>query len=242
MAAHRAIARSAKPLTLAELAKRINQEHAAVLRVFKTTVGHVQKAGIYLIRAREKISHGGWETWVQENTDVSPRTARAYMQIAREFSELDDTKRQHAADLSQRRFLEALTQPPTTDETVDTTAEEEALDEPTYVQPIGPREITVHIDPPVAVKSLHPKPSYFPPTLSDEERAESWQKLGWGEVMSGVNMLILAAKHHDPGELVQGVKLEELASHHERIERASEFLDRVEALMAEKLKSSSTLH
>ena len=87
------------------------------------------------------------------------------------------------------------------------------------------------------------KPSRPPPTLSDEERAESRQELGWGEVESGARMINLAAKHNDPDELVQGIKLDGLALHkaHEQIERAHTFLAQIEAMMAEKLRSSSTL-
>jgi hypothetical protein len=230
---------SPEPPTLARLETLINLKHRAVRMGFRKTTRYAADCGLLLKAAKDLVQFGGWQTWIGKHTDVSPRTARVYMQIADKFNELDDAERQTAAILSLRFFLETLTQP--SEDTMDTADEEVPQEEPTNVHPIGPGEIAV-LDPPVAVTSPHPKPSRLPPTLSDEELAESRQKFGWGEVMSGVRMLILAAKHHDPGDLVQNVKLEELASGHERIERAHKFLARIEAMMAEKLRSSSTLH
>ena len=108
---------------LADLASQINAEHEACHAAMRESVEHAVRAGELLIEAKAGVPHGEWAGWIDARCEFSDRTARAYMQIAHKFRELDDTKRQHAADLSQRRFLEALTQPPTTDETVDTAAE-----------------------------------------------------------------------------------------------------------------------
>ena len=223
---------SAKPPTLARLAKLINQEHHAACRAFEKTVHHAEAAGRFLAEAKEKVPHGGWEEWVRENTDVSPRTARGYMQIACRFHELNDADRQHAADLSQRRFLEDLMQPP--EDTVDTAAEEGAPDELTYAQ-ASPLTLNVSKEP-----APCPKLSNFPPAREDEDgkhiNAELAYQLSWGGVMRGVGVLIYEAERYDPADLVQGVKPEELALHHEQIKRVRTFLDQCSSLLAQKLK------
>jgi hypothetical protein len=51
---------------------------------------HAIRAGELLLEAKREVAHGEWESWLQANVPFQPRTARAYMQLAR----LDPEKRQ----------------------------------------------------------------------------------------------------------------------------------------------------
>ena len=90
------------------LAQEINREHVAVKAALRDSVLHAEVAGRWLIQAKEKLKHGEWETWVDEHTDVSPRTVRMYMQVARELPKMDEAKRQRVADLNLRQVVEII--------------------------------------------------------------------------------------------------------------------------------------
>jgi hypothetical protein len=97
----------AMPATFAELAAKINTEHAAVEASARAGLAHAKAAGEMLAAAKRQIGHGRWLAWVKEHCRVSERTCRAYMQIADRWEELT-AKRQHAADLSIRDGLRLL--------------------------------------------------------------------------------------------------------------------------------------
>jgi len=46
---------------------------------------HYRHAGDLLIEAKDQVAHGGWSRWLTKNFDLSERTARMYMQWAREI-------------------------------------------------------------------------------------------------------------------------------------------------------------
>jgi hypothetical protein len=72
--------------SLASLAQQINQEHASCVEAFKATLTHARHAGELLISAKAQVRHGEWLPWLKDNCpQVSDRTARNYMRIAREW-------------------------------------------------------------------------------------------------------------------------------------------------------------
>jgi hypothetical protein len=61
------------------LANKIKAAHAGVRDGFQ----HAVKAGLYLIQAKRLVRHGEWLPWLENHCEVSERTARAYMQLAK---------------------------------------------------------------------------------------------------------------------------------------------------------------
>ena len=100
-----------KVCNLDGLAKRIDAAHAAVQTAFQAVAQRAIEAGQLLIQAKSRVPHGEWEAWIAQNTAVSLRTARAYMQIARHWMEADEANRQRVADLSLRAMLTELASP-----------------------------------------------------------------------------------------------------------------------------------
>ncbi len=61
-----------------------------------------------LLEARELCLYGTWLPWLAEHFEGSERSARAYMQVAREWGRLTEANRQRVADLPYREALRAL--------------------------------------------------------------------------------------------------------------------------------------
>ena len=93
---------------LSTLAQQINEEHQKVTEALKAGLEHAVRAGELLIQTKEKVAHGKWLPWLEENCKFSERTAQAYMRVAREFPKL---KAQRVADLSFRQTIALLQQP-----------------------------------------------------------------------------------------------------------------------------------
>ena len=75
--------------SLPELADLINQSHLQIQRVSKICLTQARVAGQHLLSAKEKIQHGMWLQWLQKYCpNLSDRTARAYMQVARNWEKL----------------------------------------------------------------------------------------------------------------------------------------------------------
>jgi hypothetical protein len=69
---------------------------------------HAKRAGDLLRQARAHCEHGSWLPWLREHCpSVSPRTAQAYMRIAREWPTLE-AKAQRVAYLPVREALDLL--------------------------------------------------------------------------------------------------------------------------------------
>jgi hypothetical protein len=94
--------------SLVELAARIRAEHASAEGTVKRGVEHAIAAGDLLIEAKSKLQDGQWLTWLNEHCEISDRTARRYMRVARNKMQLA-TKNGHVADLSLRGALDVLT-------------------------------------------------------------------------------------------------------------------------------------
>lgn len=96
---------------LADLAVAINVEHAACGAALRTGLEHAIRAGELLLEARGRIAHGGWLPWLREHFEGAPRTAQAYMQVARRRAELEGQDPQRVADVSFREALATLATP-----------------------------------------------------------------------------------------------------------------------------------
>jgi Protein of unknown function (DUF3102) len=68
---------------------------------------HAINAGRLLIEAKAQLEHGQWLPWLQEHCQVSERTARPYMRLARHAAELE-ANRQRDAGLTVRGAIELL--------------------------------------------------------------------------------------------------------------------------------------
>ncbi len=90
---------------LQTLAAQINDAHDAALASVRTAVGHACRAGDLLLVAKRQVGHGAWLPWLRQHcTEVSPRTAQKYMQLARELPQLT-AKAPRVADLSLREAV-----------------------------------------------------------------------------------------------------------------------------------------
>jgi hypothetical protein len=90
------------------LAARIRAAHEAARGALHASVRHAVEAGGLLLQAKRTVGHGGWAAWVERNCAMAPRTAQAYMRLAREMPRLDPAKAQRVADSSLRDALSAL--------------------------------------------------------------------------------------------------------------------------------------
>lgn len=98
--------------SISELATRISYR----LQVLE---GHARKATEYafevgqlLIEAKKQVQHGEWANWLETDCNLAPRTARAYMRLAKQLPALSDEKRQHVANLPVREAMKAIATDP----------------------------------------------------------------------------------------------------------------------------------
>lgn len=73
---------------LSNLARRINAAHSKMQNAMRAGLEHAIEAGALLIEAKAAVGHGGWLPWLDQNCTVSPRTAQAYMRVARNVPKL----------------------------------------------------------------------------------------------------------------------------------------------------------
>lgn len=81
---------SVETMSLNMLAQEIESEHANVISTARATLEHAIKCGYLLFHAKRKVKHGSWLQWLRDNTSISDRTARFYMQVSREVSWLKE--------------------------------------------------------------------------------------------------------------------------------------------------------
>jgi hypothetical protein len=92
---------------LADLAKQINEEHAAVIASFRQVMNErAFKIGGLLLEAKKLTEHGKWLKWVKANCQFTSRTATFYMTIAG----LDEANRKTVSDLPLREIMRAVYQ------------------------------------------------------------------------------------------------------------------------------------
>jgi hypothetical protein len=97
---------------LVALAADINAAHREVRDALQHGAEHARHAGELLAVAKARLPHGEWLPWLKENCEVSPRAAQGYMQIAREWTRLqdaaDEPNARRVAHLPQRQVLALL--------------------------------------------------------------------------------------------------------------------------------------
>jgi hypothetical protein len=87
---------------------------------FREGLIHARNAGRLLLEAKRQCQHGEWLPWLKGNVRRAPRTAQAYMRVAKRWSELEATA-QRVAHLPLRDGLKLLAAPkeePSADEAV----------------------------------------------------------------------------------------------------------------------------
>ena len=65
------------------LARRVNVAFRESRRAFCRSIEHAIECGTLLIEAKELVRHGNWITWLEANTEVSPRAAQKLIRLAR---------------------------------------------------------------------------------------------------------------------------------------------------------------
>jgi hypothetical protein len=88
------------------LAAGIKVAPAEFERSARASLQHACRAGQLLIEAKNQTLHGQWLSWLDQNCNVSERSAQAYMQVARECR----LNPQRAADMNLRDGLKLLAQ------------------------------------------------------------------------------------------------------------------------------------
>jgi len=77
--------------------------------------GHARSAvraaldvGRMLTSAKYYLPHGQWDAWLTENITIKPRTAQAYMRLAKQVPTLPAAEAQRVADLPLREAIKAI--------------------------------------------------------------------------------------------------------------------------------------
>jgi hypothetical protein len=70
-----------KGITKSEV-KEIAEEHRKAQEAFGSAVQHAIRCGELLTGAKEKVKHGEWLPWLEENFDFTRQTASGYMRLA----------------------------------------------------------------------------------------------------------------------------------------------------------------
>jgi hypothetical protein len=111
--------------TLQTLPEQINREHQQAEQAARSALTHALKAGELLLQAKQQCAYGDWQAWIQQHCQFAERTARLYMQLARETAFCTEPEWQRVADLPLRQALKCLVPPPS----LDLEAEGRALDD-----------------------------------------------------------------------------------------------------------------
>jgi Protein of unknown function (DUF3102) len=74
--------------SLAEIAAQVNAAHEGVEAASRAAVCHARRAGDLLLKAKARVQHGYWRTWLQTHFKGSHQKAERYMRIARHWNEI----------------------------------------------------------------------------------------------------------------------------------------------------------
>jgi hypothetical protein len=94
---------------LAEFTAAAQQEHLAVGHALDNALQHAMAAGDALIAVQGLVPAGQWQAYRRTHTDISDRSARVYIQVARSREQLE--RQRAAGPLSIRAALEFLKEP-----------------------------------------------------------------------------------------------------------------------------------
>ncbi len=92
------------------LAEKINREHRRVESAVGSALEHAQRAGRLLIEAKERVKHGEWLPWLEENFEGSERVAQMYMRVHGHWPEIE-AKTKSVSDLTLTGALQSIGPP-----------------------------------------------------------------------------------------------------------------------------------
>ena len=104
---------TSQPFELPQLAEQIKAVTKSAETSARTAMNCALEAGALLIEAKKLVQHGEWESWLTNNCEVAPRTAQAYMRLAKSVPLLEESKAQRVADLPVREAIRAIATDPT---------------------------------------------------------------------------------------------------------------------------------
>lgn len=93
-------------------ARRINELTARAEQHARGAFEAALEAGAILATVKTRLEHGQFESWITEHCTIAPRTARAYMRLARHYEELSEAERQRVAGLPLRDAIHAISTAP----------------------------------------------------------------------------------------------------------------------------------
>lgn len=99
-------------IPLESLAATINRCICDAEKSARTAMDLALEAGHNLNLAKEQVPHGQWNAWLAENVTAAPRTAQAYMRLAREVPLMSVEEAQRVADLPLREAVKAIATSP----------------------------------------------------------------------------------------------------------------------------------
>src|SRR6516225_1699913 len=105
-------------MKLPELTRAIKDKVAQITSSIRTSVACAIETGALLIAAKKKVGHGNFERWVADHCQLSPATARRWMELAEKRPELEkqlSAKTLNLSDLnlsSARRLIAPPKTPP----------------------------------------------------------------------------------------------------------------------------------
>ncbi len=73
-----------------DLLQEANEHHNLAMKSAKSSLIHARDAGERLASIKKKCTHGEFEKLIEEHGDMMPRTAQRYMQVFREYPEIED--------------------------------------------------------------------------------------------------------------------------------------------------------
>jgi hypothetical protein len=105
-------------MKLPDLTRAIKDKVAQITSSLRTSVACAIETGALLIQAKRRVGHGNFEQWVADNCQLSPATARRWMELAEKRPELEKqltAKSLNLSDLnlsSARRLIASPPPPP----------------------------------------------------------------------------------------------------------------------------------
>jgi len=105
-------------MKLPDLTRAIRDRVAQITSSLRTSVACAIETGALLIEAKKRVGHGNFERWVANNCELSPATARRWMELAEKRPELEkqlSAKTLNLSDLnlsSARRLIAPPPPPP----------------------------------------------------------------------------------------------------------------------------------
>jgi hypothetical protein len=103
-------------MKLPELTRAIKDKVAQITSHLRTSVACAIETGALLIEAKKRVGHGNFERWVANNCELSPATARRWMELAEKRPELEKQLSAKTLNLSDLNLSSArrLIAPPKT--------------------------------------------------------------------------------------------------------------------------------